>query len=385
MSSTTLLPGPRISVEDDRTGMDPIVLRRAFTDHVQYSRSRDLDGATAFDRYMALALAVRDRLVARWSWTQRSYYEEDVKRAYYLSAEFLLGRALTANLQALDIYDDYRQVLHEMGIDLDALVEREPDAGLGNGGLGRLAACFLESMATLGLPGSGYGIRYEFGIFEQAIRNGAQVERADEWLRFGNPWEIARPEYTVPVQFGGHTEHVTGADGGFRVAWRGGEKVLGVPYDTPIAGYGSSTVNTLRLWAARAGEEFDFCALQRRRLRPRRAEQERHRGHLQGPLPQRQLRGGARAAAAAGVLLRRLLHPRHRLPLPEDPRRLLPLRRQGGHPAQRHPPGHRHRRADARAGRRARRRLGRRLEGDGQAPSATPTTPCCRRRWSAGR
>jgi len=257
MSSTTLLPRPEISVEDDRTGMDPIVLRRAFTDHVQYSRSRDLDGATAFDRYMALALAVRDRLVARWSWTQRSYYDEDVKRAYYLSAEFLLGRALVANLQALEIYDDYKQVLAEMGIDLDALVEREPDAGLGNGGLGRLAACLLESLATLGLPGSGYGIRYEFGIFEQAIRNGAQVERADEWLRFGNPWEIARPEYTVPVQFGGYTEHI-GENGGYRVAWRGAEKVLGVPYDTPIAGYGSSTVNSLRLWDARAGEEFDF-------------------------------------------------------------------------------------------------------------------------------
>src|SRR4051812_19016028 len=251
-------PSTAIAVEDDRTGMHPVVLRRAFTDHVQYSRSRDLDGATPFDRYMALALSVRDRLVQRWSKTQRTYYDKDVKRAYYLSAEFLLGRALTANLQALGVHEDYRQVLAEMGIDLDTLVEREPDAGLGNGGLGRLAACLLEAMATLGLPGSGDGIRYEFGIFEQAIRNGAQVERADEWLRFGNPWEIARPEYTVPVQFGGHTEHIGDGGGGFRVAWRGAEKVVGVPYDTPIAGYRSNTVNTLRLWAARAGEEFDF-------------------------------------------------------------------------------------------------------------------------------
>src|SRR3954466_8729960 len=226
--STT--PPPRaadISVEDDRTGMHPVVLRRAFTDHVQYSRSRDLDGATPFDRYMALALSVRDRLVHRWAKTQRTYYEKDAKRAYYLSAEFLLGRALTANLQALDVYDTYREVLRDMGIDLDDLIEREPDAGLGNGGLGRLAACLLESMATLGLPGSGYGIRYEFGIFEQAIRNGAQVERADECLRFGNPWEIARPEYTVPVQFGGHTEHIGDGSGSFRVAWRGAEKVVG--------------------------------------------------------------------------------------------------------------------------------------------------------------
>jgi starch phosphorylase len=246
-----------VSVEDDRTGMDPVTLRRAFTDHVQYSRSRDLDGATAFDRYMALALSVRDRLVARWAQTQRTYYEEDVKRAYYLSAEFLLGRALVQNLQALGIYEDYKQVLGEMGIDLDDLIEKEPDAGLGNGGLGRLAACLLESMATLGLPGGGYGIRYEFGIFEQAIRNGQQVERADEWLRFGNPWEIARPEYTVPVQFGGHTEHLPD-NGGFKVVWRSDDKVLGVPYDTPIAGYGTSSVNSLRLWAAKASEEFDF-------------------------------------------------------------------------------------------------------------------------------
>jgi starch phosphorylase len=253
------VPPPVRIVEDDRTGMDPVVLRRAFTDHVQFSRSRDPDGATSFDRYMALALAARDRLVQRWAKTQRTYYEKDVKRAYYLSAEFLLGRALTANLQALGIYDDFKVVLAEMGIDLEDLCEREPDAGLGNGGLGRLAACFLESMATLGLPGAGYGIRYEFGIFEQVIRNGWQVERAEEWLRFGNPWEIARPEYTVPVQFGGRTEQIGDGEGGFRVVWRGGERVVGVPYDTPIAGHGSDTVNTLRLWAARAGEEFDFA------------------------------------------------------------------------------------------------------------------------------
>jgi glycogen phosphorylase len=251
-------PPPSIRVEDDRTGMHPVVLRRAFMDHVQYSRSRDVGHATAFDRYVALALSVRDRIVQRWATTQRTYYERDVKRAYYLSAEFLLGRALVANLQALDVYDSYRTVLRDLGIDLDELTEQEPDAGLGNGGLGRLAACLLESMATLGLPGYGYGIRYEFGIFEQAIRNGAQVERADEWLRFGNPWELARPEYTVNVSFGGHTEHVADGHGRFKVAWRGAERVVGVPYDTPIAGFHTHTVNSLRLWAARAGEEFDF-------------------------------------------------------------------------------------------------------------------------------
>jgi glycogen phosphorylase len=249
---------PKIRVEDDRTGMHPVVLRRAFTDHVQYSRSRDLEASTPYDRFMALSFAARDRLVQRWAKTQRTYYEKDAKRAYYLSAEFLLGRALVANLQALDIEEPYRKVLHELGIDLDQLIEEEPDAGLGNGGLGRLAACLLESMATLGLPGAGYGIRYEFGIFEQAIRDGYQVERADEWLRFGNPWEIERPEYVVPVSFGGRTEQVSDGRGNFRVVWRPGEQVHGVPYDTPVAGYHSNTVNSLRLWAARAGQDFDF-------------------------------------------------------------------------------------------------------------------------------
>ena len=250
---------PSVRVEDDRTGMHPVVLRRAFTDHVQFSRSRELDVSTPYDRYVALALSVRDRLVQRWAKTQRTYYEQDSKRAYYLSAEFLLGRALVANLQALGVFDTNRTVLAGLGIDLDALTDVEPDAGLGNGGLGRLAACFLDSMATLGIPGYGYGIRYEFGIFDQEIRNGWQVERADEWLRFGNPWEIERPEYTVPVRFGGHTEQIGDGEGGnLRVVWRGAEQVVGVPYDTPVAGYRTNTVNSLRLWAARAGEEFDF-------------------------------------------------------------------------------------------------------------------------------
>lgn len=258
MSSTAPPPSVRISVEDDRTGMHPVVLRRAFNDHVQFSRSRDIDGATTFDRYVALALSVRDRLVQRWVATQRHYYQRESKRAYYLSAEFLLGRALSANLQALGVYDEYRTVLADLGIDLAELVEQEPDAGLGNGGLGRLAACFLESMATLGLPGHGYGIRYEFGIFDQVIRNGYQIERADEWLRFGNPWEIERPEYTVPVGFGGYTKNMPDGHGGYRIVWEPSQQVVGVPYDTPVAGFRNNTVNSLRLWAARAGREFDF-------------------------------------------------------------------------------------------------------------------------------
>ncbi len=246
-------------IEDDRTSMHPAALRRAFLDHVQFSRSKNPRTATAFDRYMALSLASRDRLVERWIETQRTYYENDVKRAYYLSAEFLLGRALTANLEALGIYDEYASILKDLGIDIEELFEQEPDAGLGNGGLGRLAACFLESLATLCMPGQGYGIRYEFGIFEQAIRNGYQVERADEWLKFGNPWEIGRPEYTVPVGFGGHTLTVPNDRGGFSVIWQPASRIVGVPYDTPIAGFRTNTVNTLRLWAARSDQEFDFA------------------------------------------------------------------------------------------------------------------------------
>jgi starch phosphorylase len=233
-------------------------LRKRFVDRLRFSRSKNPSTATGFDRFMALSLAIRDQIVERWIETQRTYYERDVKRAYYLSAEYLLGRTLRSNLQALGLFDDYRRMLTEIGIDIDELLEQEPDAGLGNGGLGRLAACFLESLASLSLPATGYGIRYEFGIFEQAIRGGYQVERSDEWLKFGNPWEFARPEYTVPVGFGGHVMHVPRDGGGYTVLWKPATKVHGVPYDTPVAGYRSNTVNTLRLWAARADQEFDF-------------------------------------------------------------------------------------------------------------------------------
>jgi glycogen phosphorylase len=241
-----------------RVGMDAESLRAAFVDHVVFDRAKNPETATTHDRFLAFATAVRDRLAQRWVATQRTYYQRDVKRAYYLSAEYLLGRALANNLMNMGLLDTARQALREAGVDLDALLEMEPDAGLGNGGLGRLAACFLDSMATLELPGSGYGIRYEFGIFTQDIINGYQVERADEWLRFGNPWEIVRPEKAVAVRFYGHVEHHQSADGRRVARWVGGKTVLGVPYDTPICGYGTNTVNTLRLWQARASAEFDL-------------------------------------------------------------------------------------------------------------------------------
>src|SRR5215471_6890557 len=239
-------------------GADPESLRHAFLDHLRYSRGKNPENATTYDRFNALALTVRDRLANRWVHTQRAYYQKDVKRAYYLSAEYLLGRVLENNLLNLGLLEEARAVLQSEGVDLDALLETEPDPGLGNGGLGRLAACFLDSMATLGLPGFGYGIRYEFGIFTQDIVAGHQVERADEWLKFGNPWEIVRPERAVAVRFYGRVEHEVGADGLPLSRWVDSRTVLRVPYDVPIAGYGLHTVNTLRLWQARASEEFDL-------------------------------------------------------------------------------------------------------------------------------
>jgi starch phosphorylase len=232
-------------------------LLHSFTNHLLYSLAKDQYSATARDRFMSLALTARDRLIERWISTQQRYYKKDAKRVYYLSAEFLMGRALANNLINLGLYETARDGLKMLNLDLGHVLEEEVDAGLGNGGLGRLAACFLDSMATLDIPGYGYGIRYEFGMFEQEIKDGWQVEKPDEWLRLGNPWEIARPEYGVPVRFGGIVEE-RHDNGHIRVHWTGGEQVVGMPYDTPIAGYGGNTVNTLRLWRARASNDFDL-------------------------------------------------------------------------------------------------------------------------------
>ncbi|MFZ5470756.1 MAG: glycogen/starch/alpha-glucan phosphorylase [Myxococcota bacterium] len=255
MAQTVLKIAPPAVVHE---GSDPASIRRTFINHIEYSRGKNADTATPYDRFVALAMTARDHLAKRWVKTQRSFYAQDVKRAYYLSAEYLLGRALGNNLVNMGLLEVAREALKDAGADFDALLEMEPDAGLGNGGLGRLAACFLDSMATLDLPGFGYGIRYEFGIFTQDIINGYQVERADEWLKFGSPWEIVRPEKIVPVRFFGEVEHHQAADGRRVARWVGGKTVLGVPYDTPIAGYGARTVNTLRLWQARASADFDL-------------------------------------------------------------------------------------------------------------------------------
>ena len=231
---------------------------RAFLDNLLCLQGRPLNRATPLDMYRALAFTIRDRLVQRWAATQQAYHTKKVKRVYYLSAEFLMGRLLGNNLMNLGVYEVAQEALAELGVDMGQLLEREADAGLGNGGLGRLAACFLDSMATLSIPGQGYGIRYEYGIFEQRIEKGYQVEQPDAWLRNGNPWEIVRPEYTLTVRMGGRCEAFMDKDQRYRIRWVDTQDVLGVPHDTPIAGFANNTVNNLRLWHCRATKEFDF-------------------------------------------------------------------------------------------------------------------------------
>ena len=249
---------PRVLVEDDRSGMSKEAWERAFLDNLLCLQGRPLNRATPLDMFRALAFTIRDRLVQRWAATQQTYHAKKVKRVYYLSAEFLMGRLLTNNLMNLGVYEVAQEALAELGVDINQLVEREADAGLGNGGLGRLAACFLDSMATLSIPGMGYGIRYEYGIFEQRIEKGYQVEQPDPWLRNGNPWEIVRPEYTLTVRMGGRCEAFMDKDQRYRIRWVDTQDVLGVPHDTPIAGFANNTVNNLRLWHCRATKEFDF-------------------------------------------------------------------------------------------------------------------------------
>ncbi len=234
-------------------------LEDAIREHLTYTLA-ELPGHvdSRWEPYVALALAVRDRMVERWVRTQDRYYEQDAKRVYYLSLEYLIGRTLGNSLVNLDLVGDCKRALDELGYTLEDLREAEWDAGLGNGGLGRLAACFLDSLATLGYPAYGYGLRYDYGIFHQRIVDGAQVEVADSWLRYGNPWEIARPNDRFRVQFYGRVEQNVDEHGRVRHEWVDTRDVFATPYDTPIPGYRTDTVNTLRLWGARAVREFDL-------------------------------------------------------------------------------------------------------------------------------
>ncbi|KAE8607850.1 hypothetical protein XENTR_v10011305 [Xenopus tropicalis] len=228
-------------------------LKKNFNRHLHFTLVKDRNVALPRDYYFALANTVRDHLVGRWIRTQQHYYEHDPKRIYYLSLEFYMGRTLQNTMVNLGLENACDEAAYQLGLDMEDLEEIEEDAGLGNGGLGRLAACFLDSMATIGLAAYGYGIRYEFGIFNQKIANGWQVEEADDWLRYGNPWEKARPEYMLPVQFFGRVQHTpNGAE------WVDTQVVLALPYDTPVPGYKNNTVNTMRLWSAKAPNEFNL-------------------------------------------------------------------------------------------------------------------------------
>jgi starch phosphorylase len=233
-------------------------LAQSFLDNLFFVQGRSMERATVNDLYMALAHTVRDRLVERWIQTVKNYQAQDVRVVCYLSAEFLTGPHLANNLINLGIYDETEQAMRQLGIDLSVLIEQEEEPGLGNGGLGRLAACFMDSLATLDIPAIGYGIRYEYGIFDQQIRDGWQVESTDKWLRLGNPWALERPEDAFEVKMGGRTEKQIDAKGREHVTWIPQKLVRGVPHDTPILGYRTNTANTMRLWAAQAVESFDF-------------------------------------------------------------------------------------------------------------------------------
>ncbi len=247
-------------VDPVRTGLGVEALKRDLIDNLFYIQARFPEVASDNDYYQALAYTVRDRLLEHWIRSAQTFKSTAARTVCYLSAEFLPGPHLGANLLNLGIEGQVRQAMDELGLDLDRLIDHETEPGLGSGGLGRLAACYMESLATLQIPAIGYGIRYEFGNFDQEIRNGWQVERSDKWLRHGNPWEIARPTITFDVKLGGHTEAWTDDQGRYRVRWTAQREVRGVAYDTPILGYRVDTANLLRLWSAEAVESFDLAA-----------------------------------------------------------------------------------------------------------------------------
>ncbi len=256
MSSTKKSNAAKNSNSTDRS--NPDVLQRMLTNHLVYTEGKSVKTATERDWFEASAHAVRDQLIEKQLKTTEECEKQDPKRLYYLSLEFLIGRTLSNAALNLGLEPSLRESLKGLGQNLEEVEETEIDAALGNGGLGRLAACFLDSMATLDLPGQGYGIRYEYGMFNQRIKNGQQVERPDNWLRFGNPWEFQRPEHMYPVKFFGRVVHFPDGEGGNEHHWVDAETVMAMAYDVPIPGYNTDTVNNLRLWAAKATREFNL-------------------------------------------------------------------------------------------------------------------------------
>lgn len=245
-------------ITNPRSGMDVDAFREDIEQHLRYTLSKDKYSTTYWDNYRSVVLAVMDRLNDRWIATQQGYYQNDVKRVYYLSMEYLIGRLLDNMLINLGLQDVAAEAMDEVGLDYDEVRNAEWDAGLGNGGLGRLAACFLDSMATLGIPATGYGIRYDYGIFYQSIQDGYQVEKPDLWLRYGNPWDIVRPKIQYGVPFYGDSHAYHDESGELEFTWENTHKVVAVAYDTPIPGYKNDVVNNLRLWKANSSSSIDL-------------------------------------------------------------------------------------------------------------------------------
>lgn len=239
-------------------GMSQAAIIASLTNHLVYSNSKNLPNATTRDWFQTTAHVLRDRLVERWMATMQRYYEQNTKRIYYLSLEFLVGRTLSNAMLNLELDTPLKAALYELGQQYEKVAAIEEDAALGNGGLGRLAACFLDSMATLDLPCYGYGIRYEYGMFRQSIDNGEQIEHPDNWLRYGNPWEFPRPELLYPVKFSGHVVEYKHENGTVHYHWVGTEDVMAMAYDTPVPGFGGKTVNNMRLWSAKSSRDFDL-------------------------------------------------------------------------------------------------------------------------------
>jgi len=249
------------TIIDVRTGMDVESLKQAITEHLFYQQGRNIVNTSLNDLYMAVSYTVRDRLLQKEHKTMNAVFEDkNVRLVSYLSAEFLMGPQLGVNLIDLNIFDEMKQAVEELGFKFDEILAQEEEPGLGNGGLGRLAACYIDSLASQQIPAIGYGIRYEFGIFDQEIRDGWQVEKTDKWLRKGNPWESARPELAVNVNFGGHSESYTDSLGRICYRWKPAYMVTGIPYDSPVMGYNVPSCNFLRLWKSEAEESFDFSS-----------------------------------------------------------------------------------------------------------------------------
>src|SRR4030067_328864 len=236
----------------------PVKIKESVSRHLHYTLGKDVDSATQRDWFSAVVYTIRDYLMEKWLETHRSYHYEDAKRVYYLSMEFLIGKTLANSLINTGMEEELRAALKDQGLSLDEVFEVENEAGLGNGGLGRLAACFLSAMATIGIPGYGYGIRFEYGMFNQRIKDFQQIEHPDNWLRYGNPWEFPRPEFLYTVKFYGNVREFIDGSGNNRHEWGDCEEVMAMEYAIPVPGFRCRSVNNLRLWTAKSSRDFDL-------------------------------------------------------------------------------------------------------------------------------